>query len=108
MTSTTRIVQLALTVAVAFGLAALGAHPRVRELERRLGVTVLLSTGLPFLALGLILGLDSINVLGPRTLGDLRPAFEFGLGWIGFVVGMQFDIHKLDRMPRALGSAIAI
>jgi hypothetical protein len=103
-----RIAQILLTVMAALALAAIAAHPRVRAFERRLGLTVLISTGLPFLGLGFVMGHPGVGVLDRTVLEHLRPIFEFGLGWIGFVVGMQFDVHKLDRMPRSLGSVIAI
>jgi len=47
-----------------------------------------------------------VGVLTPDVREDLQPAFEFGLGWIGFVVGIQLDVHRLDRLPRRLGSVI--
>lgn len=95
-------------LAAALGLAVLAAHPRVRGLEKRLGVTVLISAGLPFLAMGAIFRLPEVGVLNDEILGHLRPAFEFGLGWIGFVVGMQFEVRTLDRLPRQVGALIAI
>lgn len=103
-----RIARVVVGLAVALGLAVLGAHPRLRALERRLGVTVLMSAGLPFLGLGAFFRLESVGILTEPILADLRPAFEFGLGWIGFAVGMQFDIRRLDRLPRAAGSVIAV
>jgi hypothetical protein len=90
----------------ALGLAVAMAHPRVQRLEQRLGVTVLLSSGLPFLLLGFILSLPSVGILSAAALAHLSPAFEFGLGWIGFVVGLQFDVRRLDALPRALGRVI--
>lgn len=95
-------------LSAALALAVLAAHPEVRRLERRFGITVLLSSGLPFLLIGAIFRQRAVGILTPEILGDLRPAFEFGLGWIGFVVGMSFDVRKLDRMPRSLGGVIAL
>jgi hypothetical protein len=103
-----RIARVVIGLALALGLAVLAAHPRVKALERRLGVTVLVSAGLPFLGMGAIFSLDSVGILTPKILQDLQPAFEFGLGWIGFVVGMQFDVRKLDQIPAALGPVIVI
>lgn len=103
-----RVARVVLGLAFALGLAVLLAHPKVRALERRLGVTVLVSAGLPFLAMGAIFRLDDVGVLTDEILQDLQPAFEFGLGWVGFVVGMQFDIRRLDRMPARIGPVVAI
>lgn len=103
-----RIPRIVLGLAIALGLAVLAAQPKVKEIEKRLGVTVLISAGLPFLGMGAVFRLDAVGILTPEILDDLRPAFEFGLGWIGFVIGMQFDVRRLDALPRAVGPVIAI
>jgi hypothetical protein len=103
-----RIPVVVLALAAALGLVVLAAHPRVKAIEQRLGVTVLISAGVPFLAMGAIFAHPRVSILTPDILQDLQPAFEFGLGWIGFVVGLQFDVRKLDRMPSSLGSVVAI
>jgi hypothetical protein len=101
-----RILQVILGLSLALALAVLATHPRIRKWEQRLGVTILLATGLPFLALGAIFRLDSIDILTDAVLEDLRPAFEFGLGWVGFVVGLRFDIRRIDKLPKSIGPAI--
>jgi Kef-type K+ transport system membrane component KefB len=98
--------RVVLGLALAFALAIAAAHPFVRRVERRLGLTVLLSSGLPFLALGVIFRLPSVGILTDDVVTDLRPALEFGLGWLGFVVGMQFDVRELDTMPPKTGTVV--
>ncbi len=108
MMSSARLVAVIFGLAVALALAVVAAHPRVRALERRLGLTVLLSTGVPFIGLGAILHWHRVGILTDSILTDLRPAYDFGLGWIGFVVGMRFDIRRLDQLPGYLGTVIVI
>jgi hypothetical protein len=103
-----RLPRIVVGLALALGLAVLLAQPRVKALERRLGVTVLVSAGLPFLGMGAFFALDSVGILTPDILLDLKPAFEFGLGWVGFVVGLHFDVRKLDRLPSSIGPVIAL
>jgi hypothetical protein len=103
-----RLPRIVIGLAIALAFAVLGAHPRVRAVEKRLGITVLISTGIPFLAMGAIFSRPDVGVLTADILADLQPAFEFGLGWIGFVVGMQFEISSLDRMSKGLGPVIAV
>ena len=103
----TGLLRVILGLALAFGLAIAAAHPFVRRLERRLGLTVILSSGLPFIAMGVIFRLPSVGILSDAVVDDLRPALEFGIGWLGFVVGMQFDVRELDRVPEKTGSVIA-
>ncbi len=103
-----RLPRIVFGLAIALGLAVLLAQPKVKAWERRFGVTVLISAGVPFLAMGAIFALDSIHILTPDVLVDLKPAFEFGLGWVGFVVGLHFDVRKLDALPASLGPVIVI
>ncbi|HYH08806.1 MAG TPA: hypothetical protein VEK11_17260 [Thermoanaerobaculia bacterium] len=103
-TSQVARVVVALTVAVA--LAVLGAHPRVLRWERRFGLTVLATSGFPFLLLGLLF--RELGVLTADLLADLRPLFEFGLGWIGFTIGTNLDLRRFDRLPPSLAPVIAL
>jgi Kef-type K+ transport system membrane component KefB len=104
--SQTGLLRVVLGLALAFILAVAAAHPLVRRIERRLGLTVLLSSGLPFLAMGVIFRLPSVGVLTDAVVDDLRPALEFGIGWLGFVVGMQFDVRELDAVPPKTGAVV--
>ncbi len=106
VTSQTSVLRTIIALALAFILAIAAAHPLVRRVERRLGLTVLLSSGLPFLALGVVFHLPSVGILTDDVVRDLRPALEFGLGWLGFVVGMQFDVRDLDTMPDRTGAVV--
>lgn len=103
-----RFTRVLLGLAVALGLAVLAAHPKVKAIERRFGVTVLISAGLPFLAMGAIFSRESVGILTPDILDDLGPAFEFGLGWVGFLIGMQFDVRRLEHLPPSVGPVIVI
>jgi len=86
----------------------LAAHPAVQRLENRLGISVLTSAGLPFLALGAVFALPAVGVLTPEIVTDLRPAFNIGLAWVGFVIGMQFDLRWLNTLPRGTSAAAFI
>lgn len=106
------IARVVLALAIAAALAVLGAHPRVVRWERRFGLTVLASSGFPFLVLGVVF--RELDVLTPTLLADLRPLFEFGLGWVGLTIGTNLDLRRFDRLPPsavpvlALGSLLPI
>ena len=100
------IARVVLALAVAAALAVLGAHPRVMRWERRFGLTVLATSGFPFLVLGLVC--RELGVLTPALLRDLRPLFEFGLGWIGLTIGMNLDLRRFDRLPPSAAPVIAL
>jgi Kef-type K+ transport system membrane component KefB len=100
------MLRVVLGLAGALLLAVLAAHPAVRRVERRLGLTVLVSSGVPFLALGVLFRIPRVGILTEDVVADLRPALEFGLGWLGFVVGMQFDVRELDALPDKTGAVV--
>ncbi|HEX7706539.1 MAG TPA: hypothetical protein VF701_08790 [Thermoanaerobaculia bacterium] len=101
-----QVARVVLALAVAVGFAVLGAHPRVMRWERRFGLTVLATSGFPFLLLGLLF--RELGVMTDQLLRDLRPLFEFGLGWVGLAVGMNLDIRRFDRLPPSLAPVMAL
>ena len=103
---TSGVASVVVAMAVAVALAVLGAHPRVLRWERRFGLTVLASSGFPFLLLGVLF--RELGVLTPKVLTDLRPLFEFGLGWVGLSVGTNLDLRRFDRLPSSFAPVIAL
>src|SRR5688500_3638172 len=101
-----QVARVVIALAVAAALAVLGAHPRVRRWERRFGLTVLASSGFPFLILGLLF--RELGVLTGDVLTDLRPLFEFGLGWIGLTIGTNLNLRRLERLPPSATPVIAL
>lgn len=87
-------------------LAYLGGHRRVQEWERRAGISQVITSGFPFVALGVVASHPTIDVLNDRVLTDLGPVLRLGLGWIGFIVGFRFDARRLQELPREV-TAIA-
>ena len=100
------IARVVLALSIAVAMAILGAHPRVVRIERRFGLNVLATSGFPFLVLGLVF--RELGVLTPGVISDLRPLFEFGLGWIGLTIGATLDLRRLDRIPAPFGTFISL
>lgn len=100
------VARVVIALAVAVALAVLGAHPRVLRWERRFGLTVLASSGFPFLLLGFLF--RELGILTSGVLSDLRPLFEFGLGWIGLTIGTNLEFRRFDRLPPAFAPVIAL
>lgn len=101
--STVFAIKLIFGLAILLALAYIGGHPRVRQIEEALGIRGVVLAGFPFVALGVIASLPSVGILTDEVIPKLRPVLQFGLGWIGFIVGSHLDIRVLDRVPR--GSA---
>ena len=89
-------------------LAWLVGQPGVRRLEERLGVTHIAASGLPFALLGLLLHAPGVDVLSDRVLGSITPLLQFGLGWIGFHTGFQFEARSMEQVPRGTGSVVLL
>lgn len=100
------VARVVVAMAVAVALAVLGAHPRVLHWERRFGLTVLASSGFPFLLLGVLF--RELGVLTGAVLTDLRPLFEFGLGWVGLSIGTNLEFRRFDRLPPSFAPVIAL
>lgn len=89
-------------------LAYLGGHRRVVQFQERLGVSGVITAGFPLVALGLIASRPSIDILTPEIIERLRPVLQFGLGWLGFLIGAQLDARMLDRVPRGTAYLILL
>ncbi len=64
-------------------------------------------TGEEFLLVGLALGPMGFNLLDHRTLASLEPFVGLGLGYLGFIFGMQFHRGVIIRVPgRFLGASL--
>lgn len=85
------LVETILSVLSLMALAYMGGHPRIVNLERRLGISQVITAGFPFVVLGLIARLPSVGVLDDQLLGDLSPLLRIGLGCIGFAAGFRFS-----------------
>ena len=89
-------------------LAYLGGHRRVVAFQERLGISGVITAGFPFIALGVIASLPSVQILSGNVIDNLRPVLSFGLGWLGFIIGAQLDIRVLERVPRGTAYMILI
>ena len=83
---------------------------RVTFLNRRLpiGFRNILLTGVEYIFIGAILGAMGINLIDAESLNSLKPFLLFGLGWIGFLFGLQFEIRLLRNLPRYYFSITAV
>ena len=89
-------------------LAYLGGHRRVVKFQEQLGIRGVIAAGFPFIALGMIAGLEPVGILTGEVLDTVRPVMLFGLGWLGFIIGAQLDIRMLERVPRGTAYLILV
>ena len=106
------VIKTVLGLLLLLALAFLGGHPRVRGLERAVGVSRVMAAGLPFVLLGFIMRHPAVKVLTDSVLDDLDPVLLLGLGWIGFVMGFRTDTRVFEEVTAGvkqlvLGRALA-
>lgn len=102
------VVKTMLGLVALLALAVLGAHPRVRRLERLLNISQLITAGFPFVAMGLIARHPAVGVLDDDVLRELDPLLQLGLGWIGFLTGYQFEAKQFDAFPRGTARLVVL
>ncbi len=71
----------------------------LRQSNLSLGAQSFFLSGTGFLLIGLVLGPHVTNVLTSTALFQLSPVLSLGLGWIGLLVGLQFDRKVVFRIP---------
>jgi Kef-type K+ transport system membrane component KefB len=102
------VVRTLLGLVALLALAWLGGHERVRRLEERIGIAQLMTSGFPFVLLGLVAHAPGVDVLSDATLAQLTPVLQFGLGWIGFHTGFQLDSRAAAAVPRGTATVVIL
>jgi Kef-type K+ transport system membrane component KefB len=106
----TVVVKTLLAIVALITLAYLGGHPRVLALEQALGISQVITAGLPFVLLGLVARLPAVGLLNDDLLAELSPLLRIGLGCIGFVAGFRFatNLRSAHEVVRLLTFATAV
>lgn len=94
-------------------LALVGARFSFSTLQVPPGPRLVFRTGTHFLFLGFILGPNLLSLLTQEAVQQLFPLLGMGLGWIGFLFGLQLDRRNLRQFPPvffllAIGQAILV
>jgi hypothetical protein len=82
-------------------LALLGARFSFSTESVPPGPRLIFRTGTHFLFLGLVLGPNALGLLTQDAIRQLFPLLGLGLGWIGFLFGLQLDRRNLRHFPPA-------
>lgn len=103
-----RVIRTLLGLVALLALAWIGAHPRLQKIEERLGISQIVTSGLPFVALGLLARAPGIDILNDEVLVAITPLLQFGLGWIGFHTGFQFEGAAMHEVPKGTSSVVIL
>jgi hypothetical protein len=102
------VIRTLLGLVALLALAYLGGLPRVQRIEERLGIAQVMTSGLPYVLLGLLARAPFVNVLNDETMQSILPLLQFGLGWIGFQTGFSFEASAMDRVARGTGTVVIL
>lgn len=75
--------------------AYLAAHVLFDWLGRRF----LIVSGAEYLLLGILVGPEVSGLLNASVVGQFAPFMTLALGWIGALIGAQFHVRELIRIP---------
>jgi hypothetical protein len=102
------VVETILGLLALLVLAYLGGHRRVLELEARLGIAQVITTGFPFVLLGMLARTPRVGILSDGLLVELSPLLQLGLGWVGFVTGFRFDARIFQGLSPVTGRIVVL
>ena len=87
--------SVGLTIIIIVVAAYLAAHVLFDWLGRRF----LIVSGAEYLLLGILLGPEVSGILNPSVVSQFAPFMTLALGWIGALIGAQFRLAELMRIP---------
>lgn len=97
-----------IAIAIIAGIALIGSRITFLKKQFGLGIKNIFFTGTEYILLGLLLGSGFLNILDTETIFKFRPFLVFGLGWVGFLYGIQFEIKRVRDLPKKFFSITAI
>lgn len=83
-------------------LGYLGSHLTEQTKRYSLAMQSVLTLGAGFLITGLIIGPQVSGIITASALHELSPVIGLGLGWMGLLVGMQYDWRLIRQIPRQI------
>jgi hypothetical protein len=100
--------KLLITIIIITVIALIGSRLTFLNRKLPLGFRNIIFTGTEYIFMGVLLGKMGLNLIDPKILSSLLPFLFFGLSWIGFLFGLQFDFKSLKNLPRFFFSISAI
>ncbi|MBD3413528.1 MAG: hypothetical protein GF421_03735 [Candidatus Aminicenantes bacterium] len=100
--------KLILSIIILTVIAIIGSRFTYLNRKLPLGFRTIIFTGTEYIFIGVLIGHMGLNIIDPETLASLKPFLIFGLAWIGFLFGLQFDFQSLKNLPRFFFSISAI
>jgi len=80
-------------------IAFIGARITLLQKSFSVGFQLIFLGGTEYLFVGLIMGPWFTNIITESSLLKLAPVLSLGLGWIGFMIGLQFEKKVARKIP---------
>lgn len=97
-----------ISLGIVIAVALLGSRLSSSRMWVSMGVKNILLTGVEYIFLGILLGRFFLNIIDETSILKFRPFLIFGLSWIGFLFGIQFEFRLLRKLPRKFFSVTLI
>ncbi len=97
-----------IAIIIIAGTALIGSRITFIRTQLGLGVKSIFITGIEYIMLGLLLGGSGLNILDVDTIRKFQPFLIFGLAWVGYLYGIQFEIKLVRTLPEKYFSITAI
>ncbi len=97
-----------IAIIIIAGTALIGSRITFIRKQLGLGVKNIFFTGIEYILLGLLLGGSGLKILDADTIRKFQPFLIFGLAWVGYLYGIQFEIKLVMALPKKFFSITAI
>ncbi|MCK4888590.1 MAG: hypothetical protein KAS97_01585, partial [Candidatus Aminicenantes bacterium] len=97
-----------IAIIIIAGTALIGSRITFIRKQLGLGVKNIFFTGIEYILLGLLLGGSGLKILDADTIRKFQPFLIFGLAWVGYLYGIQFEIKLVRGLPKKFFSITAI
>ncbi len=102
------IMKFLVSIIILAGIALIGSRVTFLRKQFGLGIRNIFITGIEYILIGLFLGGSFLNIFDADAIGKFRPFLIFGLAWVGYLYGIQFEIKLIKILPRNFFSITAI
>ncbi len=97
-----------LVILIVLPISVLGAKYFSTGRGTKMGIRNIILTGTEYILLGIVLGSSVLNIIDKSSIVQLKPFIVFGLSWIGFLFGIQFEFRLLKKLPKKYFSITAV
>lgn len=96
----TEDLRLLLTIVLIAIISLIGSRVTYWNRKLPMGFKNILLTGTEYILIGILLGNMGLGIIDKETISKTEPFLLFGLCWIGFLFGLQFELKYIQKLPK--------